>query len=189
MHKEYLIDWRLYTCGANGQIYSYYWKKYLSGNISKYGYAQVELKCIDGKNRVFYWHRVIYTFFYGTIPDGLQVNHINENKTDNRLCNLNLMTPKENVNWGSGRESAAASRIGRKYSEETRMKIRKAHNKPVVAVDSDGNVVYEFESMTEAERHGFSQPHISRCCNGERKTHGGYRWYYKEDYLNEKESE
>ena len=49
--------------------------------------------------------------------------------------------------------------------------------------------MHEFASTNEAERHNFYHSAISRCCNGERKTHGGYRWYYKEDYLNEKESE
>ena len=167
MHREYLIDWKLYACGANGQIYSYHYKKYLDGYTNKFGYVTVKLRCIDGKRRPFQWHRVIYTFFYGTIPEGMQVNHIDENKQNNALSNLNLMTPKENTNWGSGIERSAAKRSvilkgrslseehkakisatlkGRIISEETIMKLRNhpSESKPVVAIDDDGNIVYEF---------------------------------------------
>lgn len=46
--------------------------------------------------------RLVYSAFNGPIPEGMQVNHINEDFTDDRLENLNLMTPKENTNWGTG---------------------------------------------------------------------------------------
>ena len=46
-------------------------------------------------------HRLVWESFNGKIPDGLQVNHIDEIKDDNRLVNLNLMTAKENINWGT----------------------------------------------------------------------------------------
>lgn len=41
-------------------------------------------------------HRLVVTTFQGTIPKGLEVNHINGNKHDNRLCNLEIVTSKEN---------------------------------------------------------------------------------------------
>ena len=111
MHKEYLIDWSLYACGVNGQIWSYYLKRMLEGYVNKKGYVQVWLKCIDGKIRNFQWHRVIWTYFYGTIPEGMQVNHIREfEKSNNALSNLNLMTPKENSNWGTRTERVAAKK-------------------------------------------------------------------------------
>lgn len=46
-------------------------------------------------------HRLVWESFNGKIPDGLQVNHIDEIKDDNRLANLDLMTAKENINWGT----------------------------------------------------------------------------------------
>lgn len=46
--------------------------------------------------------RLVYSAFNGPIPKGMQVNHISEDFTDDRLENLNLMTPKENTNWGTG---------------------------------------------------------------------------------------
>lgn len=202
MNKERLILWDDYVFYKDGRIYSKYWKKFLKGYINKYGYVTVDLRCIDGKQRIFRWHRVIWTFFNGTIPDGMQVNHINEVKTDNRLVNLNLMTPKENSNWGTRTERMTAKMKGRKFSEEHKAKLRGRKfsedvirkisekkingklSKAVVAVDDNGNVVYEFPSTMEAKRKlGLDNSVIAKCCRGERKTCGGYRWYYKENYL------
>ena len=50
--------------------------------------------------KAFLVHRLVYATFVGEIPDGLQVNHIDECKENNVLSNLNLMTAKENTNWG-----------------------------------------------------------------------------------------
>ena len=42
-------------------------------------------------------HRLIWESVHGPIPDGLQINHINGVKTDNRICNLELVTCKQNI--------------------------------------------------------------------------------------------
>lgn len=41
-------------------------------------------------------HRIVWIAANGVIPDGKVVDHINNDKTDNRLCNLQLLTPTEN---------------------------------------------------------------------------------------------
>lgn len=41
-------------------------------------------------------HRLVVSTFQKTIPKGMEVNHINGNKHDNRLCNLEIVTSKEN---------------------------------------------------------------------------------------------
>lgn len=207
MTKEELIVKDLYEAHDGKKIWSKYWKKYLKGCVDKHGYVKVGLKCIDGEYRNFPWHRVIWYLINGVIPDEMQVNHIDENKQNNHISNLNLMTPKENVNWGSGIERRSEKRRGRKHSEETKRKISESNkgkkhtveskrkiseklkgkpnvscSKAVVAV-KDGEVVMEFVSMGEAERHGFNHGNISECCNGKRRTYKGYRWYFKEDWL------
>lgn len=117
----------------------------------------------NGVGKSFRINRLVWQTFVGEIPDGLQVNHIDENKENNRLENLNLMTSKENNNWGTRNSRMAA-----------------ALSKPVEAIDKvTGRVVYVFPSTAEAGRQGFHQGHISECCNGELKSYKGFVWRYK----------
>lgn len=44
-----------------------------------------------------YIHRFIYEYHRGKIPKNMEINHINENKKDNRLENLELVTKAENI--------------------------------------------------------------------------------------------
>ena len=49
-----------------------------------------------GKNgKVILVHRLVWEENYGKIPEGMVIHHINENKTDNRLSNLKLVSQKE----------------------------------------------------------------------------------------------
>lgn len=43
-------------------------------------------------------HRFIYESIRGVIPEGFQIDHINNCKTDNGIKNLQLLTPQENHN-------------------------------------------------------------------------------------------
>lgn len=59
------------------------------------GYLHVALS--DRKNKkLFYAHRLVCAAFIGPIPDGMQVNHINNDRADNRLSNLEYVTAKQN---------------------------------------------------------------------------------------------
>jgi hypothetical protein len=43
-------------------------------------------------------HRIVWKMFYGEDPPtGLDIDHINRNKTDNRIVNLRVATRKENI--------------------------------------------------------------------------------------------
>lgn len=54
---------------------------------------------IEGKERNFMEHRVIWCFINGDIPNGLQVNHKDFDRGNNNIDNLELMTAKENINY------------------------------------------------------------------------------------------
>ena len=66
------------------------------------GYERVHL-CKDGKTRQYYAHRlVLSTFLPNPDPERLtEVNHKNEDKSDNRLCNLEWCDRKYNNNYGT----------------------------------------------------------------------------------------
>lgn len=77
----------------------YYWDKHKDKLIQRTksdngcGYLRVRTKL--GLKMV---HRIIWETFNSEIPDGYEIDHINTIKTDNRLCNLRLVTSKENKN-------------------------------------------------------------------------------------------
>lgn len=136
--------------------------KVLKPGMDRVGYLHVFL-CKDGKPTYFLVHRLVLEAFNGKIPEGMQVNHIDEDKSNNSLNNLNLMTPKENTNWGTGIERKA-----------------KSQSKPVLQYDIEGNFLAEFEGQHDAERKlGICHENISSCCRGRIKTTHGYIFRYK----------
>ena len=154
-------DYSNYEVFEDGRIYSYNTNSFLKPKTNKGGYQTVRLADDNGKTKLYLLHRVVYETFSGKpIPQGMQVNHIDERKDNNSRSNLNLMTPKENSNWGSGIERAA-----------------KARSKKVGAF-KNGELIFTFPSTVEARRNGFHQGSIAACCRGEQKTHKGYNWRY-----------
>ena len=69
--------------------------KVIKQHIS-YGYAHVRLYR-ERKNINCLVHRLVTHAFLGPCPHGQQVDHINFNRTDNRIGNLRYLTPKANV--------------------------------------------------------------------------------------------
>lgn len=141
-------------------------KKNLKPRFIKCGYKTIYLN----KNNIqkgFLIHRLVYEAFYGTIPEGMQINHINEIKSDNSIWNLNLMTPKENSNWGTGTKRCTLKRLNGKMS------------KKVYQYNIDGEFVREWASTRECGRNGFHQSSVAACCRGEKLQYKGYIWKYK----------
>ena len=137
--------------------------KILSLAKASNGYLVVTL-WKDLKKTVKRVHRLVYEAFNGPIPEGMQINHISEDKTDNRLENLNLMTPKENNNWGTHK-----ARVG------------KGHEKAVLQKDLSGNIVSSFKSIkTAAETLGVSPSLVSMYLSGTKKQKG-YMWEFEKE--------
>lgn len=68
----------------------------VAGNHNTPGYIDVCV-CFPGeKPRTFKSHRVIWEMVHGSIPSGIQVDHINGIRDDNRVCNLRLATAAQN---------------------------------------------------------------------------------------------
>jgi hypothetical protein len=92
--KEYLHERFTYL---NGELY---WKQVfsrrlvvgqLAGDTDGTGYRRVMM----GKQH-YKMHRLIWIMFHGEIPDGLVVDHIDQNRANNRIENLRLATKSEN---------------------------------------------------------------------------------------------
>ena len=115
------------------------------------------------KQKHLYLHRIIATAFIDNPGKKPQVNHIDENKLNNDLSNLEWCTVRENLRHGT-----RTKRVAEKLS------------KKVIQLDLNDNVLNEFESMRQAEREtGIDATSISACCNGKRKSAGRFKWRKK----------
>lgn len=63
---------------------------------TKNGYVYVDLS-MDNETHRFYVHHLVWEAFKGPIPRGMEVNHKNGIRSDNRLKKLELLTPSENM--------------------------------------------------------------------------------------------
>ena len=130
--------------------------------LDKYGYLR---HCLYGrdKRKILLLHRIIATAFIDNPKGKPCVNHIDENKLNNDLSNLEWCTVRENIIHGTRTKRAAEK-----------------HFKKVIQLDLNDNILNEFESMVQAEQEtGVSANNISHCCNGKRKSSGGYKWRKK----------
>lgn len=90
-YKITVIEEKPFFITDNGEIYSNT-RKYKCSK-RKNGYC-----CVTVNYKTFYVHRLVWEAFNGEIPDGYEIDHKNTVRTDNRLENLRLTTPKENRN-------------------------------------------------------------------------------------------
>ena len=135
--------------------------KIMKPHIADNGYLRVILQN-NGKIKNFPLHYLVIKTFVGEKPEGMQINHKDECKTNNFVENLEYCTPKYNCNYGDRNE-----------------KIKEKNQKPVIALNTDGTIVLRFNSAKDAEVEGFSSSHICSCCKGKRKWHKGLFWKYE----------
>lgn len=119
----------------------------------------------DGKVKYYRVNRLVAEAFIPNPDNKPQCNHINEDVTDNRACNLNWMSSKENINWGTG-----ILRSHQKQVNHPNM------SKPVKQLSLDGALIAIWPSTMEAGRNGFDNSNICKCCNGKYAQYKGYKW-------------
>lgn len=121
------------------------------------GYLKVNL-CKQGKTKTHLIHRLVALHFIQN-PNNLPfINHRDEDKTNNAVQNLEWVTPKQNINYGTRNQ-----RVAEKLSKQ------------VLCVET--NKIYP--SVNEVERQlGFSNGNIVNVCKGKFKTAYGFHWKY-----------
>lgn len=98
---------------------------------------------------------------------GAHIDHIDTNTLNNHPSNLRWVERWENQNNPITKIHMSISGKGK-------------HGKTTIQI-KDGKTVAEYQSLTEAfQKTGINLAHISLCCNGKRKTAGGFSWSYKE---------
>ena len=143
----------LYAVTEDGQVWSYKRKIFLKPSKRR-GYLGVHLYK-NGAQENKYIHRlVLETYSPCENMKDLQVNHRDENKENNCLDNLEWLTQKDNLNYGT-------------HNERISKKVRCIETKII------------YKSINEAaEAIGKTRQALSMCLNGKTKTCGGFHWEF-----------
>ena len=124
------------------------------------GYLLVSLYK-NNKHKMKRVHRLVAEHFLPNPQNLIFVNHIDENKRNNKVENLEWCTCQYNNIYGKRLQ-----------------KVRK----PILQLDLNGNLIKEWESAVKAKLElKISNKSISEVCRRKRKTAGGFKWKYKEE--------
>lgn len=143
------------------QIYRELSERILKQGEDPNGYFRVVLN-ESAISKTFKVHRLVAIHFKENPKKLPFVNHKDENSKNNHYTNLEWCTPKYNANYGTRNKRMA-----------------EAKEKTVIQTTLDGIFVREWKSIKELGIAGFNQGNVSSCCLGKRKTHKGYKFYFK----------
>lgn len=137
-------------------------EKILSPGHNGWGYLDVGL-CKNGQKKHQLVHRLVALAFIPNPKNLPEVNHKNEDKTNNRADNLEWVSSKENINYGT-RTLRAAEKLSKKILQFT----------------LDGTFIREWPSLHEIKCQfpKFNIGNICSCCLGHLKTAHKYIWRY-----------
>ena len=161
-----------YEVYEDGRIWSYSHKKWLKPQTDKYGYQSVYLTDNEGKGKWYKVHRIVWeSVTREPIPKNLEINHRSEDKTENSITNLELVTHKQNINWGSGIKRCHKALINNPKRSKS------------VGAYKDGKLIMTFPSTMEAQRQGFNKGAVWACCRNCYNKPGnnkykGFEWRY-----------
>ena len=137
---------------------------YILSQSSQQDYKFVGL-IINGKQKRMRVHRMVALAFIDNPDNKPYVNHINGNRSDNNVENLEWVTPSENT----------------QHAVDTGL-FKSGRARTVVQYNLNGEQMATFESASEAARQtGGSQSKITMCCRRQRDSANDYQWRYYDD--------
>ena len=173
----------LYQVSNYGRVTSFYQPaRILKPNPSRAGYLTVEL-FQQGRSKRILTHRLVAIAFIENPFNLPQVNHKDENKSNNHATNLEWCTASYNVRYGQG---YILRRLNTNYpaiAEKLKTSQRGAGNnnaKAVVQWHPNGQRLSQFATIRDATKcTNINGSHISETCKGKRKSAGGFLWAYE----------
>ena len=157
-------------------------EKILTPNLNKGGYLRVHLRK-DNYSYTPLIHRLVAQAFLPNPNNKPQIDHINTNKTDNRVCNLRWTTASENMKNPITLES---SRIANSGENNPMFGVIGANNKrsrTVLQFTKDGEFIKKWDCINDIKRElGINAVLINRVCKGLQEQTYNYIFKYYVDY-------
>jgi hypothetical protein len=116
-------------------------------------------------------HRLVAMAFCHGYAEGLEVNHKNGDPLDNRVENLEWVTPSYNIKHSYDALGRVRTPLG-KFGEDA------FASKAVVSISMETGERKRWASAMDAARSGFDNARISECCNGRKPYHKGHHWQF-----------
>lgn len=129
------------------------------------GYVHAVLYGPNNQQRVVRIHRLVAIAFIPNPNDYPEVNHKDENPSNNRVDNLEWCTRLYNNNYLNHNE---------KVSEALRVSV--------VQLDYDGNITKIWDRITDVDLFGLQHSKVSNCLNGKREVHANSVWVLKDEF-------
>lgn len=182
-----------YQISSLGRVKNIKFDRYVKPLLDNKGYLTVNLYK-DGKMKHLTLHRLIAIAFIPNPENKPCIDHINTDRSDNRIENLRWCTQKENhnnplsiVNHGNASSGRVVSEEQKKNQSEKmkgRFKGVRKSSKKIIQLTLDGIFVREWDAIKDAaESLGVSSPAIWNCLNGkcQVKSIKGFKWEYKKE--------
>lgn len=132
--------------------------------IDNLGYFHVRLSK-DSQTKTFRIHQLVAQAFIDNPNNYRCINHIDEDKTNNSIENLEWCSSKYNLEYSGNTKKACNS-----------------NKKQVLQYDLKGNLIKEWESLKSIELElKYSHSAVGQCCRGNTKSSHGYVWKYKNE--------
>lgn len=131
------------------------------------GYLFVRLSK-NNKYKNFIIHRIVAETFIENPNNYNYVNHKDEDKINNNVCNLEWCSQKYNCNYGNRNKKISQKNTNGKCSKRVEQYIK------------DGTYIRTWISLKQIQRElNYNIGNIGQVCLGNRITANGYRWKYE----------
>ena len=165
----------VYGCKSDNPIPFFSKERICTLEENEDGYYKVALSK-NSKSKRYFVHRLVAEAFLSKTDENLEVNHIDGNKHNNCVDNLEWVSHKQNMEhcFSMGlRKITAKNMLGKTGDKHP-------SSKAVLKYDKNNVFIREYGSIAEAAReNNIDSSGISRCCKGKWATSGGYIWKYK----------
>ena len=128
--KKFFIHpvYKKYAANEDGEIMNIRLRKARKGYLINNGYLRCSIITEENKTKNYLSHRFVFECFYGLIEKNKQINHINFIRNDNRLKNLEALTPSENNKKSSKNRNFGFYRNNPKRVKAINLKTKKETN-------------------------------------------------------------